>query len=94
MFSILKESALWTFLIFKRFFQGVWFGIIALTEWLKGFSFIDQWFFTFLLPKLAIIFIGSLSTHIPLWILLIVSFMPIPIVGPLFFVAFIVMLAH
>ncbi len=91
MFSNLKESTLWTLAFFAIFFRYLWLGIIALSDWLKGFALVDKWFFTFFLTKVAIVLVGLLMTPIPLWILLGVSFLPLPVILSIFFVAFIVM---
>ncbi|MEZ0209137.1 MAG: hypothetical protein ACAH17_03105 [Candidatus Paceibacterota bacterium] len=94
MFSVLKDSTVWVFFALVSFCQAIWFGGIALTEWLQGFAFVDEWLLTFLLPKIAVVLLGLWVTSIPLWALLLISFLPIGIVAPLFFIAFIVMLAH
>jgi hypothetical protein len=94
MFSYLRESTAWTFALFGRFLFIVWFGMIALTEWLKGFALVDKWFFTVFLGKVVIILVGMLMTSIPLWILFLISFLPVSVIGPLFFIAFIVMLSQ
>jgi hypothetical protein len=90
MLQNLKESTVFTFSLVVVFFRFFWFAIIALTDWLKGFAFINTWVFSFLLPKIGIIFIGHLITSLPWWLLVLLSFAPPGIVGAIFFVAFIV----
>lgn len=94
MFSTLKESAVWTLLLFLRFFQIIWFFIIALSDWMKGFALVDKWFFTFFLTKVAVVLIGLLVTPFPLWVLIPLSFLPPPILMTVFFVTLIAVLAH
>jgi len=91
MFSHLKESAIFTFKAMASFFNALTFGVVALSDWLKGFAPVNDWFFVFLLPKLLIVLIGLLVTSIPLWVLVLVSFLPLQIIVPVFFVAFIIM---
>jgi hypothetical protein len=91
MFSNLKESTLWTFALFGTFLAYLWFGTIALTDWMKGFALVDKWFFTFFLTKVGVALIGLLMTPFPLWLLIAISFLPLPVVLPIFFIAFIVM---
>lgn len=94
MFSHLLESILFTFKAAAVFFRFLWLGSIAVSDWLKGFPLVNKWYYSFLLPKILIVIVGSLVTSIPLWALILVSFLPAPIIGPLFFVAFILALAH
>lgn len=78
----------------KSFFKFAWYGIIAVSDWLKGFALVNEWVFTFFLPKLAIVLIGLLVTPLPLWVLVILSFLPLGLTSALIFVAFIVAFLH
>lgn len=94
MFFHLKEAVIFTWRAVATFFKFFFFGIIALSDWLKEFPFINKWYYSFLLPKALIILVGYLVTSIPLWLLILLSFLPLPVIAPLFFVAFIFALAH
>lgn len=87
----LFESFIWVCKAVYLFFYSITLGFRGIFEWLGGFAPVNAWFFKFFLPKLAIVVVGLLVTQIPLWILIILSFLPPGIVGPTFFVAFIVM---
>jgi hypothetical protein len=93
MFYHLKEATLFTWKATATFFRFFWFGLVILLHWLRGFSFFNE-AYAFLVPKLLIIVVGLLVTNIPLWLLIPISFLPIAVVGPVFFVAFVVALAH
>lgn len=94
MFSQLKESIIFTFKVAGVFFKFFWLGIVAISGWLKEFPLINKWYYSFLLPKALIVIVGLLVTSIPLWLLIPLSFVPLPIIAPIFFVAFIFALAH
>lgn len=94
MFYHLKEAVIFTWSSVTTFFRFFWLGMLALAEWLKEFPLIDKWYYSFLLPKAIIILVGYLVTSIPLWLLVLISFLPIGTIAPLFFVAFILALAH
>lgn len=94
MFSHLKESTTFTWKAVATFFTFFWFGIVAVSGWLKEFPLINKWYYSFLLPKALIVIVGLLVTPIPLWLLVPLSFVPLPIIAPIFFVAFILALAH
>lgn len=94
MFSHLKEATIFTLALIAGFFRLLWFVIVALSDWLKGFASVDTWFFKFFLVKVVIILIGLIMTPFPFWVLVFLSFLPPPILAPLFFITLIIMLAH
>lgn len=94
MFSHLKESTSVLASGIKVFCTFFFFGVVALSDWLKGFALINQWIFVFLIPKILVIAIGYLVTPFPLWFLVPLSFLPIRILLPIFFLAFIFALAR
>jgi hypothetical protein len=94
MFTTLKDVVLWTLALFGRLLYYLWFGVYALSDWLKGFALVEKWFFTFFLSKVMIILLGLLMTHIPLWILVPLSFLSPRVVLPVYFVSFIYMLSQ
>jgi hypothetical protein len=91
MFRNLFESFIYVCKVIVLIFRTITFGIVALAEWLGGFTLVDAWFFKFFLPKVMIVLIGMLVTPMPWWIIIFISFLPVRIIGPVFFVAFIIM---
>lgn len=89
-----KESTVFTFGLVRTFFKFLWYGMVALSDWLKGFTLINEWVFVFFLPKLFIVLIGLLVTPLPLWVLIPLSFAPPGAVGGVFFIAFIMAFAQ
>lgn len=77
-----------------NFFKFLWYGVIALSDWLKGFALVDEWMFTFFLPKLFIVLIGLLVTPLPLWLLVLLSFLPLGLTSGLIFLAFVLAFLH
>lgn len=89
MLSHLKEATVFALKAIATFFRFFWFGIIALTDWLKGFAVINEWVFGFLLPKVLIVLIGMLMTPLSLPVLILISFLPRGAAYAIIFLAFI-----
>lgn len=92
--SHIRESVVFTWITVAVFFRYLWFCVIVLTDWLRGFSLVDKWVYVFFLPKVLVVVVGLLVTNIPLWLLIPFAFLPVQVVGPIFFIAFIVALAR
>jgi hypothetical protein len=87
----LFESFLFACKAIGAFFNILAFGVTALSDWSRGFAPVNKWFFVFFLPKMMIVAIGLIVTSIPWWILIGLSFLPTRVIGPIFFIAFIIM---
>lgn len=71
---------------------GVILHVYALGKWLAIFSTL-QTVWKYLLPVTVVVVIGSIMTPFPLWVLIILGFIPLQYVIPIIYVAFIVMMA-
>lgn len=58
---------------------------------MKGFAIVNKWFFKVFLSKVAIVLIGLTMTPLSVWVLVGLSFLPVPVVMPVFFILFISM---
>lgn len=92
-FIHVQESVRTTWRELSAFFRYAWLVCIVLFNWSKEFSSVGS-AYSFFLPKILVISIGTFMTSIPFLFLLPVAFLPLRIVAPVLFVAFIIMFAH
>jgi hypothetical protein len=89
-FSHLKTASKSTWKDISSFFAYLWLVLVVIFNWSKEFSPIGKTY-SFFIPKLVVIFVGALITGIPFLLLVPIAFLPVGLVVPVFFVAFVAM---
>jgi hypothetical protein len=87
----LYKASLWTLKALIFFFSWLWFGLMGVWDWAKGFGVVKD-ASGFLFPKIIIFLVGKHITPFPTWALLFIAFLPPPFVGLLYFLTIIIVL--
>lgn len=87
-YSHIKTAAKSTWKEVAAFFIYLWLMLVVIFNWSKGFSPVGRTY-SFLIPKLIIVAMGALVTGIPFLLLVPIAFLPVGLVVPIFFAAFI-----